>query len=844
VSDALAAVASLVEEMEPGFGLITCCPGQEHLVALALDVRGAVVVTPEEVPQVGQARILLVTGAPCEQTLREWNGRRDHSTELGLRVVLIVDRRGAGTVRRFAPDIADALVLDEVAPYQPVEVDEAAALHAYTAWLRERYGRLDLRGFARSERENVSWTVEEVFVEPAVKGKRSFRLATLSIDNGGVDLVFTSRLSWCLPEPNPLRHVLLGHPGSGKTFALRWLALAEEPRTSAWGDAATLPLLAPLSVYARDGLNRDLLDHIRDQLLAEGLALGHCLEPLARAGRACFLLDGLDEGGDAATRKVVVRAVQALAARFPTCPFLVTSRITGFDEAPLSWPRLQVQPFNDDQVRAFLTGWLHLYAEERLGHTAEVRNRGTAEGRRLAEDVLRHPQVAALARSPLLLTVIAMVHRAGLRLPDHRVELYEHATRILVERWNRLRGLASDGRASPIKSADAVRMFGPVALATLQRGAIATIGEAELRASMDAALAGGRLRSVVDTDEALRIFKDDLGLLVEQGPGVWFFLHLTLAECYASWELVRSGGLEKLAADPVVAFQAHYREVLLLAAGTLGILRADDERLARLVHALIDSARRRPGRPSSVVPSLLAGLLADDPALSVETGQTLVDALVPTWWFDRAYGAKGYAAVAEEAAGTLGPRILDGRHGTSLRSRLEQMVATRPSGHLLETLGKARAEVFGAIVALLERAEVGPSGLILAALARVGPPREAARLAWTLRGEVSEDRLVLRVPAALDDALQAAEPRLALVVELIDRTAGPLVPDEASSWPPTLMTWRNRRPTQLSRDSFVHIADDGAWRVLEAPSPAPKKGRTLVPGPVRARPKLPPHPRD
>ena len=25
-----------------------------------------------------------------------------------------------------------------------------------------------------------------------------------------------------------------------------------------------------------------------------------------------------------------------------------------------------------------------------------------------------------------------MVHRAGLRLPDHRVELYEHVTRILV----------------------------------------------------------------------------------------------------------------------------------------------------------------------------------------------------------------------------------------------------------------------------------------------------------------------------------------------------------------------------------------------------------------------------
>lgn len=729
MSDPLAALRDELRTMDAGFAFVEARPGQVGIALSRLDARFR-----------DQGVELLPLSDEAE--LRRLNGQRDRLAAQGRKIVLLAEPRQSPRLRAEAPDLATGLRFSLRLPWLPQGEDLDRARAENIAWLRERHGRLDLRGFARSEREDVSWEITKVYEE---------QLFSLPFPEAG-----SKHLLWFLPGLWPPMHrdrvVLLGHPGAGKTFFLRWLALdlLNEPD-------GRLPILLPLARLAGPQSGRSLLEDLRDALAEQGLAIADALETLAHDGRLYFLLDGLDEVGGLPAREAMVARLRGLADAFPTCKMVITSRVTGYDQASMpreGWRTLRLEPFEDRQIQNFLERWCRLYAEDREGPSA--RAQGEAEGRRLAADILRHPQGALLARTPLLLTVLAMVHRAGLRLPDHRVELYDHITRILIERWNRLRGLAGAPSALPVQTADALRLLGPLALSTVRGGAISLIQEEELRRVCDRALAEGRLRGLGSTDEVLRLFRDELGLLVEQGPGAWSFLHLTLAEYFAALELLRTGGLEELARKPREAFLPQHREILLLAAGELGIRRADDHRLAQLVIALVEGARNRKGRPSAVVPAVLGGLLADDPGLDLATARRLVEALVPTWWFERKYGRKRYLAVAEEAARTLGPRILAGRHGACLEQRLRQGLFDKPSPAMVETLGEAGPPMLHRVLELARLIDQDPSPLLLACWAAEGAPRRTVEQAWVLRARVEAERFVIRTPGRLDAAMRAA----------------------------------------------------------------------------------------
>ena len=247
----------------------------------------------------------------------------------------------------------------------------------------------------------------------------------------------------------------------------------------------------------------------------------------------------------------------------------------------------------------------------------------------------------------------------------------DHATRVLVERWNRVRSLTSQRPPPPLKTADAIRLLGPVALEMVRSNVHGVIAEDDLRRLLDRTLSGGALRGLATADEAISLFRNALGLLVEQGPGLFAFMHLTLAEYFAAWELARSDELERLVGREVDAFHAEWREVILLAAGVLGVIRADDARLESLVDGLMDGATRRRGKPSPGVPSLLGGLLADDPGLPQASIEKLVKFLIPTWWFEREYGASRSLLLAvREARALVRDRLHGGRVGGALRARL------------------------------------------------------------------------------------------------------------------------------------------------------------------------------
>jgi hypothetical protein len=403
-----------------------------------------------------------------------------------------------------------------------------------------------------------------------------------------------------------------------------------------------------------------------------------------------------------------------------------------------------LSPFDNDEISNFLGRWCELYARDQSGDTLTARQRGKEEGRALASDVLAHPQIRELARSPLLLTVLAIIQRAGVRLPDHRVELYEHATRILVERWNRVRSLSQAAGTPPIKTADAVRLLGPVALETIRTGTRGAISEENLRELLRRSIDSGQFRGLTTPEEALKLFRHSLGLLVEQGPGLYSFLHLTLAEYFAARELVRTQGLEQLAADPKRAFLPEWREVILLATGELGVNRADDVRLESLVRMLLQCASQRTLKATPSVPSLLAGLLADDAGLQSKTASQLLDALIPDWWFAKNYGTPKLLSEAILTAGRLVHRILSSRFADELHRRLEHHYGNGASNQVLENLSRGGAWPVVEFLGFLDAAGIDYGPFFFQCYqAPWGTIREAFLLPYRIRSDM--DFIVINI---------------------------------------------------------------------------------------------------
>ena len=104
-------------------------------------------------------------------------------------------------------------------------------------------------------------------------------------------------------------------------------------------------------------------------------------------------------GPDAYRRGRAVEGVRRLVAEHPGNVVLLTSRIVGYEGA------IEREAESSE-------------AEVQAAHKRAEDLQAAIEG---------NPGVQALAENPLLLTIIALVNWRGRRLPDRRVDLYQHA---------------------------------------------------------------------------------------------------------------------------------------------------------------------------------------------------------------------------------------------------------------------------------------------------------------------------------------------------------------------------------------------------------------------------------
>ncbi len=607
-------------------------------------------ITTQEVPallarqKAGGLVIVPVIARACAWQRVEWLQQMNVRPKNGAPVWREGGRYADEELARIAEDVAavvEKMTATKALPQSRVN---------YLNHLVDRYRYLDFRGMGVSDRVPLRLPLLEMYVPLKARielpegetWRRGLRLAGRQLSPAETETVGL-RLSEPQPVLELLRQhpglVVLGDPGAGKTTFLKYLALRlAQAEGEALGLGSRLPVLLPLSAYANAlaeadiSLDRFIADYYH-QRVGE-LSLAPLLATALADGQALLLLDGLDEVKSSPQRRLVVdRVVDFFCAyRRQGNKFILTSRIVGYREVRPTTEGLAectLVDFEIAEITDFIDKWTTALERAARGDTPVAAEAAGRERAELLAAVARNPGVRDLAANPLLLTILALMKRQGITLPERRVELYQKYVETLLKHWNLARGL--DRPASrDLDVIETIRVLAPLALWMHQTspGVGLVKREALLRQLTGILAERGQPEPEQAARQLLADAREHASLLLERGAGEYGFIHLTFQEYLAAVAIAHRA---QRGPEAVVDFLAGYvgddnwREVTLLTIAYLGLIQQWDELAGRVVRQLIKNS---PGEPGQAV--VLAGqAVADawpggvDPATKNWLGQVL-----------------------------------------------------------------------------------------------------------------------------------------------------------------------------------------------------------------------------
>jgi formylglycine-generating enzyme required for sulfatase activity len=480
----------------------------------------------------------------------------------------------------------------------------------YLEYLREQTAWIDIRGLQVGTGKAHRFPIEDLYIP--------LTTSTGGGEGGGKRLELEDALAH-------RRLVIVGEPGAGKTTFLRRIvfALCEAYRadTAEPGQGVQCRLLGvfrpeerPFPLLIRIA---ELAEHIqkcrlqpgrpgpaaqdspewlidflktRTDELNWGLPEEFFRERLGD-GSCILLLDGLDEAPGRLERESVARLFENATHAYSQCRFVVTTRPLAYagQSVLAGFQTAHIEPLETEAIRNFLRHWCQALFPEST-QAAEQHLAG------LSEALQAKVAIRRMARNPVMLTALAVVHWNERRLPEQRADLYESILNWLARTREQRPGREPAERCLVLLSELALAM---------QDAAEGRLAQTSKRWAAEA-LAGffaGDLRraeAFVEQEEV------DSGIIVSRGSEIRFW-HLIFQEYLSARAIAGKPDAEqhKLLLTGHKIYKTEWRETALLLAGVL-VGRQGLPKVEGLIAALFSELGER---PSLAAQARCAGLL-------------------------------------------------------------------------------------------------------------------------------------------------------------------------------------------------------------------------------------------
>jgi formylglycine-generating enzyme required for sulfatase activity len=321
-----------------------------------------------------------------------------------------------------------------------------------------------------------------------------------------------------------------------------------------------------------------------------------------REKSAVVLLDGLDEAPNRIRREDMARVFENATGTYKECRFVVTTRRATFTgKATLAaFQEVRVEELADEAVETFLDRWSKALFPDDAAHA----NKHRLE---LLPALRARIEIRRMARNPMMLTALAVVHWRERRLPEQRADLYESILTWLARAREERPGREPADRCLELLGSLALgmQMEPRGRLTQIEKGRAAEVVSSQFRKPSE----GERLRRAqqfLDEEEV------DSSIVISRGAEVRFW-HLTFQEFLAARAVAGLADADQLSLLFANArlFRPEWREVFLLLAGTL-LVKQGRAKVDGLFRSVLDRLGRKPSLADHARSAGLLGAIVAD----------------------------------------------------------------------------------------------------------------------------------------------------------------------------------------------------------------------------------------